>query len=70
MSNNNLTIDLKARKDIDGNTYYIGKLKAPMLIDCKQGVVFLVFVSDPENEALQIAPMDTKNNFEDNFNDE
>lgn len=62
MSNKNLTIDLKARKDVDGNTYYVAKLKAPILIDCKQGVVFLVFVSDPDNEALQIAPMDNKEN--------
>jgi hypothetical protein len=62
MSNKNLTIDLKARKDVDGNIYYIAKIKAPILIDCKQGAVFLVFVSDPDNEALQIAMMDNKEN--------
>ena len=62
MSNKNLVIDLKARKDVDGNTYFIGKLKSPILIDCKQGAVFLVFVSDPDNEALQIACMDNKEN--------
>jgi hypothetical protein len=60
MSNKNLTIDLKARKDKDGMTFYVGKIKAPALIDCSEGVVFLVFVSDQGDEQLQIAPMDTK----------
>lgn len=60
MSNKNLTIDLKSRKDVDGETFYVGKVKAPVLIDCSEGVVFLVFVSDKGEEQLQIAPMDTK----------
>lgn len=61
MSNNNITIDLKARKDVDGQTFYVGKIKAPALIDCSQGAVFLVFVSDKGDEQLQIALMDNKN---------
>lgn len=60
MSNKNLTIDLKARKDVDGQTFYVGKIKSPMLINCSEGVVFLVFVSDKGEEQLQIAPMDKK----------
>ncbi len=60
MSNKNLTIDLKARKDIDGEIFYVGKIKAPVLIDCSMGAVFLVFVSDKGEEALQIAMMDNK----------
>jgi hypothetical protein len=60
MSNKNLTIDLKARKDIDGQTFYVGKLKGPVLIDCSEGAVFLIFVSDKGDEQLQIAPMDNK----------
>jgi hypothetical protein len=60
MSNKNVTIDLKARKDIDGQTFYVGKIKAPVLIDCKDGAVFLVFVSDKGGEQLQIALMDNK----------
>jgi hypothetical protein len=60
MSNKNLTIDLKARRDKDGMVFYVGKLKAPILIDCSQGAVFLVFVSDQGDEQLQIALMDTK----------
>jgi len=58
MSNKNLTIDLKARRDKDGMVFYVGKIKAPVMIDCSQGVVFLAFVSDSGDEQLQIAPMD------------
>lgn len=60
MSNKNITIDLKARKDVDGQTFYVGKVEAPVLIDCSNGAVFLVFVSDKGEEQLQIAPMDNK----------
>lgn len=65
MSNKNLTIDLKARKDVDGQTFYVGKLKCPVSIDCSEGVVFLVFVSDKNEEQLQIAMMDKKDKDED-----
>lgn len=58
MSNNNLTLDLKPRKDKDGAIFYVAKLKGPFKIDCKDGAVFLVFISDSGDEALQIAPMD------------
>lgn len=60
MSNKNLTIDLKARQDKDKMTYYVGKIEAPVLIDCSKGVVFLIFVSDQGDEQLQIALMDNK----------
>jgi hypothetical protein len=60
MSNKNIVIDLKARKDVDGQVFYVGKVKAPVLIDCSQGAVFLVFVSDKGEEQLQIAVMDNK----------
>ena len=60
MSNKNLTVDLKARRDKDGMVFYVGKLQAPVMIDCSQGVVFLIFTSDLNDEQLQIAPMDTK----------
>lgn len=60
MSSKNVTIDLKARKDKDGMIFYVGKIKAPVLIDCTQGAVFLVFVSDQGDEQLQIALMDNK----------
>lgn len=60
MSNKNLTIDLKARKDKDGMVFYVGKIKAPVMIDCSQGAVFLVFVSDSGDEQIQVALMDNK----------
>jgi hypothetical protein len=60
MSNKNVTIDLKARKDMDGQTFYVGKIKAPVLVDCTHGATFLVFISDKGDEQLQIALMDNK----------
>jgi hypothetical protein len=60
MSNKNLTVDLKARKDVDGQTFYVGKLQFPGNISCLDGVVFLVFTSDTGEEQLQIAIMDKK----------
>lgn len=60
MSNKNIVIDLKSRKDVDGQTFYVGKIKAPVLIDCSAGAVFLIFVSDKGEEQMQIALMDNK----------
>lgn len=60
MSNKNLTIDLKGRLDKDGQVFYVGKIKAPVLIDCTDGAVFLIFVSDKGDEQMQIALMDSK----------
>lgn len=65
MSNKNLMVDLKAKKDIDKRTFYVGKLKFPGYIDCSKGVAFLIFVSDQGEEQLQVAPMDNKDEFED-----
>jgi hypothetical protein len=62
MSNKNLVIDLKARKDKDGKVFYVGKIRAPVLIDCSEGASFLIFISDPNEEQLQIAPMDERDN--------
>lgn len=64
MSNKNVIVDLKARKDVDGKVFYVGKIKAPVLIDCREGAVFLVFVSDKGDEQLQIALMDNKDSDE------
>lgn len=58
MSNKNVVIDLKSRKDRDGQTFYIGKIEAPVLIDCSRGAVFLIFTSDKGEEQMQICPMD------------
>ena len=61
MSNKNLTIDLKKRVDKNGQTFFVGKLRAPVLIDCSEGAVFLIYTSEENAEELQIASMDEKN---------
>ena len=58
----NVIIKLKERKDSEGRVYYIGKIASPVMIDCRDGAAFLVFLSEPGNEQLQIAP---DNNFTD-----
>lgn len=58
MSNKNLTIELKSRKDKNNQIFFVGKLKAPVMIDCSQGVVFLLYTAEPGCEELQIALMD------------
>jgi hypothetical protein len=62
MSNKNLTMKLKARKDVDGQTFYVAKLKFPGTIQLEDGAVFLVFIADKGEEQLQIALMDKKDN--------
>ncbi len=64
MSNTNLIIDLKAREDKDGKIFYVGKLKAPVAINCAKGAVFLVFISDHGGEQIQIALMNNKDDDE------
>jgi hypothetical protein len=54
---NNLSLELKSRKDKNGATYFVGKLEAPINIDCSEGVVFLIYVSENGSEELQIAKM-------------
>lgn len=60
MSNSNLKVDLYPRKDKDKNVYYVGKLRFNGNITFKDGMAFLIFVSDEGNEQLQLAPMDSK----------
>jgi len=58
MTNNNMIVDLKAKVDKDKRIFYVGKIKAPITINCKDGVVFLIFVSDKGGEEMQIALME------------
>lgn len=60
MSNKNLTIRLTRKLDKSGQTFYIGKLKGDLTLNCKDGVAFLIFTSELDSEELQIAPMDIK----------
>jgi hypothetical protein len=54
MANNKLSIELEPRIDEQGRKYYIGKLQAPITIECKDEAVFLVFVSENGAEELQV----------------
>lgn len=53
--NSKLSITLDKREDNSGAIYYVGRLKGPLTIDCKDGVCFLVFTSSEGDEELQIA---------------
>lgn len=64
---NNLKIELEPRVDENQQVYYVGKLNAPVKIDCSQGVAFLVFLSDQGAEELQIAFTDNEGNFTDPY---
>jgi hypothetical protein len=55
MADDKLSIHLERRQDEHGDTFYIGKIKGPFTIDCKDGVAFLIFVSELDSEELQIA---------------
>jgi hypothetical protein len=61
---NNCVIDLKSRKDGNGRVFYVGKLKAPMFIDCRKGVTFLIFTAEKDCEELQIAMTEDKKEFD------
>ena len=62
MSNSNLKVNLYKQKDKHGSLFYVGKLKAPMNINCKDGICFIIFVSDDGNEEIQICQMENKPN--------
>lgn len=58
---NNQRIQLDPRFDKSEEIYFIGKLKAPILIDMNEGVTYLVFLSESGEEELQIATNDKEN---------
>ena len=49
---------LEKRQDSYKQTYYIGKLKAPVTIDCEKGVAFMIFISAEGEEELQICNLE------------
>ncbi len=60
MSDDKLRVPLTARQDKDGRVYYIGKLRAPVSIDCKEGTAFIIFTSEQGEEEMQIVSSDDK----------
>lgn len=61
MSDGRLVIDLIPEVDRNGNKYFIGRIKAPVLIDCSEnesgggGVCFMIFTSVDGEEQMQIS---------------
>jgi hypothetical protein len=51
-------IPLTRLSDDEGRNYYIGKFQFPGTLDFRHGVSFMVFVSEPDYEELQIGPID------------
>lgn len=62
MSNNHLIVDISPREDKYKQIFYLGKLRFPGVIDCNDGVTFLIFVSESGDEQIQIAPIDKNPN--------
>ncbi|MCZ2224457.1 MAG: hypothetical protein LC122_12610 [Chitinophagales bacterium] len=51
----NFSLKLNPRKDSEGRTFYVAKVEAPVMIDCREGAAFLVFIAESGKEELQIA---------------
>lgn len=68
--NNNLTIELHSKEDSNQKTYYVGRLQAPMTLDFKDGVTFLIFVSENGEEELQICASGAKNQKPEKYNNQ
>jgi hypothetical protein len=56
----NLSIPLKTKLDRDGRKYLVGKLKAPITIDCSEGICLICFVSEEGAEELQLCSINNK----------
>ena len=50
-----LRVRLDPVLDRNRKTYYLGKLKFPGMLDCTNGIVFLVYTSEEGAEEIQIA---------------
>lgn len=55
MASDRLSIPLEKKTDANGGIYYLGRLKAPVSINCSEGVALLIFTSEEGNEELQIS---------------
>ena len=70
----NLSIDLHARYEKDplpgeqARKFYIGRIQFDGLVNCSDGVIFLAFTSDPNQEQLQIAVVDPNKAYVKKFN--
>lgn len=65
-----LTVDLKKNLDRNGRPYYFGALKFPGNIDAREGIAFMVFVSEEGNEELQVGALRERKNQEESEEDD
>ena len=49
-----IKLELEKKQDSSGKDYYVTKLRGPFQLDAKDGLCFLVFVSEEGGEELQI----------------
>lgn len=57
----NLEIPLSARPDRNGQIYHIGGKRFPGYVDCSEGLAALIFLSEKDEEELQLASLDHEN---------
>lgn len=57
-----IKVYLEKREDNYKQTYYIGKIKSPITIDCEKGVAFMIFTSVEGEEELQICNLEKPSN--------
>lgn len=60
MSEGKIKIDLDSRIDSFGNKYYLAKVEAPILIDCREGAAFMIFTSQEGEEEMHICLLGKK----------
>lgn len=61
MNSNSMQVTLSSLLDRNGNIYHIGRVNFPGYIDCNDGVVFLIFLSEEGEETLHITTINNEN---------
>ena len=54
MVDEDIVVRLEKRLDANDKPYFIGRIRSPIDIACKDGVVFLLFISEEGNEEMHI----------------
>lgn len=51
----NIPVELESRKDKYQQVFFMARFRAPMTLKFKNGVCFLIYTSEPDNEEMRIA---------------
>lgn len=62
MVDEDIVVRLEKRLDANDKPYFIGRIRSPIDIVCKDGVVFLLFISEEGNEEMHIKGYAPKKN--------